>query len=532
MTTKRKHGRPRAVTMPSRSDEVSEKTTKLDKITSVKSNKHRYASSNVLFSSGTSTPIRRRPLDADESIPQSLLPTVLQDSADPSRISEREAYLLKVCRALMEYGAPTHRLEEYMYMTAEVIGLRLESFYLPGIMIISFNNTIWRSSEVHIVKTPQVLNLSKLYDSHEVYKNVIHDKMTIEDAVARLDEITTSKDKYPRWLCVIMFGLASACIGPVSYGARPVDLPIIFVFGCLLGFMQLVMAENSELYAHVYEVSAAILMTFLSRAIGSINYGDGRLFCFSAISQASLVLILPGFIITNSALELQSKNIISGAVRMVYGIIFVLFLAFGFTVGSTLYGALDGNATSATTCEAPWPFWWQVTFVIPFTFCYIIVNQGKWKKVPAMLVLSMIGWLVNYYAAQGFSKRTRISKGFGSNIQLAQMLGALAIGLVANLYSRLGQGLAVALLHPAIFIQVPGSFAASGSLINAVANADLLTKHNSDTTVSNDMQNNSLLTNAGLAMIEIAIGITVGISVSALLVYPIRKKKRSGLFSF
>jgi hypothetical protein len=113
--------------MPSRSDEVSEKTTELDKITSVKSNKHRYASSNVLFSSGTSTPIRRRPLDADDSIPQSLLPTVLQDSADPSGISEREAYLLKVCRALMEYGAPTHRLEEYMYMTAEVIGLRLES---------------------------------------------------------------------------------------------------------------------------------------------------------------------------------------------------------------------------------------------------------------------------------------------------------------------------------------------------------------------------------------------------------------------
>jgi uncharacterized membrane protein YjjB (DUF3815 family) len=203
------------------------------------------------------------------------------------------------------------------------------------------------------------------------------------------------------------------------------------------------------------------------------------------------------------------------------------------SLSSSLRSAsLLGAHYTATTCEAPWPFWWQVTFVIPFTFCYIIVNQGKWKKVPAMLVLSMIGWLVNYYAAQGFSKKTRISKGFGSNIQLAQMLGALAIGLVANLYSRLGQGLAVALLHPAIFIQVPGSFAASGSLINAVANADLLTKHNSDTTVSNDVQNNSLLTNAGLAMIEIAIGITVGISVSALLVYPIRKKKRSGLFSF
>ncbi|KAI5243999.1 DUF1212-domain-containing protein [Aureobasidium subglaciale] len=518
--------------MPSTSGVAIEKPTELSKITSVNSNKNRYASSNVVFSSGTSTPIRRIPHDSNTSLPQSLLPTVLQDTADPGTTGEREKYLLTVCRALMAYGAPTHRLEEYMYMTAEVIGLRVESFYLPGIMVVSFNNTIWRSTEVHIVKTPQALNLAKLYDSHEVYKNVIHDRMTIEEATHRLDEIMTSTDKYPRWLCVIMFGLASACIGPVSYGARPVDLPIIFLFGCLLGFMQLVMAENSELYAHVYEVSAAILMTFLSRAIGSINYGSGRLFCFSAISQASLVLILPGFIITNSALELQSKNIISGAVRMVYGIIFVMFLAFGFTVGITLYGAMDENATSATTCEAQWPFWWKVTFVIPFTFCYIIINQGKWKKVPAMLVLSMIGWLVNYYAAQGISRGAHVSKGFGSSIQLAQMLGALAIGLVANFYSRLGQGLAVALLHPAIFIQVPGSFAASGSLINAVANADLLTKHNSGSDSLGTVQDNSSLTNAALAMVEIAIGITVGISISALLVYPIRKKRRSGLFSF
>jgi hypothetical protein len=40
------------------------------------------------------------------------------------------------------------------------------------------------------------------------------------------------------------------------------------------------------------------------------------------------------------------------------------------------------------------------------------------------------------------------------------------------------------------------------------------------------------LLNAGYAMIEIAIGITVGLSVSALIVYPFRKKKgKSGLFA-
>lgn len=33
----------------------------------------------------------------------------------------RQKYLAKICRALMQYGAPTHRLEEYMRMSARVL---------------------------------------------------------------------------------------------------------------------------------------------------------------------------------------------------------------------------------------------------------------------------------------------------------------------------------------------------------------------------------------------------------------------------
>jgi uncharacterized membrane protein YjjP (DUF1212 family) len=420
-------------------------------------------------------------------------------------------------------------------MTAEVLGLHLQSFYMPGCMIISFNNTIWRSTEVHVVRCAEGLNLSKLYDVHEVYKGIIHDKIAIEEAIAHLDEIMTRSDKFSRWFRVLLYGLASACIGPVSFGARPIDLPIIFLLGSLVGFMQLILAHNSELYAHIFEISATILTSFLSRAVGSIHSGPRRIFCFSAICQACLVMILPGFTITNSALELQSKYIVSGSVRMVYGIVYTLFLSYGITTGITIYGAIDHNATSATTCDTTWPFWWKVIFVAPFTFCYIIINQGKWTKAPAMLVLTLVGWLSNHFSAQHFA----------TNIQIAQTLGALTVGILANLYSRLGHGLAVALLHPAIFIQVPGSLAASGSLISGLTSANQLTKHadggvgSGGSTTGNGTpgvggeQGNTAVLNAGYSMIEIAIGITVGLSVSAIVVYPFRNRRgKSGLFSF
>lgn len=472
--------------------------------------------------------LRRRPGPQSQAERHLLAVRKPQDAVDHASIAkDQETYLLKVCRALMMYGAPTHRLEEYMHRTADALDLNLQSFYMPGCMIISFNDTIWRSKDVHIVRCTESLNLSKLADVHAIYKDIIHRGLAIEQASARIDEIMARSDKFPLWVQVLLFGLASACIGPVSYGARPIDLPIIFLLGSLLGFMQLILAQKSELYAHVFELSIATLTAFIARAFGSIPLEPSARFCFSAICQAPLVMILPGFTITSSALELQSKNIVSGSVRLVYGIIFTLFLAFGITIGITLYGAIDSNATSATHCATTWPFWWQILFVPLFTLCYTLINQGKWRKMPATIALSLAGWTVNHFSAQAFS----------ANAQIAQALAALTIGILANIYSRLGRGLAVSLMHPAIFINVPGSLAAGGSLIGGLQSADDLTHGNgsgSATTGQPRQQgNNTAVLNAGYAMIEIGIGITVGLSVSALVVYPFRKKKgKSGLFSF
>ena len=432
-----------------------------------------------------------------------------------------QIYVTKVCRALIACGAPTHRLEKYIYHTGHALNLQPQSFYMPGCMMISFNNLPHEPIDFQIIRCSQSLNLAKLYDIHTVYKDVIHKRTSIEAASTRLDKILEQPEHFPLWSRVISYGLASAFIGPVSYNAQPVDLPIIFILGTLIGFSELVLVPRSELYGYVFEISAAILSSFLGRAFGSIRWGNNQSFCFSAISQASIVMILPGFVITNSALELQSNNMVSGAVRMVYGIVFTLFLAFGFTIGISIYGAMDGAATSATQCATTYPVWWQIAFVLPFTFCYIIVNKGRWSKMPAMLAISLAGWAVDHFSGNSFAAVPSLS----------QALGALTVGVLANLYSRVERSMAISLMHPAIFIQVPGSLAASGSLISGLSNADQLTKGN-NTGIDSHRDAITSELRAGMTMVEIGIAITVGLSVSVLLVYPIRKKDRSGIFSY
>ncbi|RHZ62910.1 hypothetical protein CDV55_103454 [Aspergillus turcosus] len=457
-----------------------------------------------------------------------------------AELLSRQRYLIRLCRALMKYGAPTHRLEEYMTMTARVLEIDGQFLYIPGCMIVSFDDSSTHTTEVKVVRSAQGVDLGKLADVHIVYKEVIHDVIGVEEAIQRLEEIMKRKNKYPVWMLILVHGFASASVGPFAFNARPIDLPIAFLLGCLLGILQLVLSPRSNLYSNVFEISAAVLTSFLARAFGSIRYEGERLFCFSALAQSSIALILPGYLVLCSSLELQSRSIVAGSVRMVYAIIYSLFLGFGITIGTAVYGLLDSDASTDYTCPAS-PirneYLQHFPFVILFTLCLALVNQAKWRQIPVMLVIAFAGYVTNYFGA----------KRFASSTQVSSALGAFVIGVLGNLYSRLRHGLAAAAMLPAIFVLVPSGLAASGSLISGIASAESITTTNSPyAVISNgtqgfvdaarnmthsDDQFHGVVFDIGYGMVQVAIGFTVGLFLAALVVYPLGKK-RSGLFSF
>jgi uncharacterized membrane protein YjjP (DUF1212 family) len=511
----------------------------------------------------------------------------------------RQNYLRKLCKALMMYGAPTHRLEEYLNMSARVLEIEAQFLYMPGCMIVAFDDSSVHTSEVKLVRTSQGVDLGKLHDVHEIYKDVVHDRVGVDEATPRLDAIMGRKAKFNKWLRVPMYGLASATVGPFAFQARFVDLPFCFLLGCVIGWLQLVVAPGNDLISNVFEIGASVITSFAARALGSIRHDGKEIFCFSAMAQSSIALILPGFMVLCASLELQSKHIVAGSVRMVYAIIYSLFLGFGITIGTVLYGMMDHNATSRTTCHEPMSTNFYYLFVPAFALCLQVVNQAKYKQMPSMTVIAFIGWVVNFHS----------SKYFKSNAQVSNTLGALAIGIAANAHARFGRhienwgldvyenkmrphlvkvrkmwrtrnhgplrtpkverseydpthtssghtsrassvsdftphtrkigyGLAAAAMLPAIFVQVPSGLSVQGSLVSGLTSADQIV-HNSTanaTTISSadvggGSSINSIALDVGFSVVQIAIGITVGLFLAALIVYPLGKR-RSGLFSF
>jgi uncharacterized membrane protein YjjP (DUF1212 family) len=454
-----------------------------------------------------------------------------------AEIISRQRFLMQLCRALMKYGAPTHRLEEYMQMTARVLEVDAQFLYLPGCMIMAFDDTTTRTTEFKLVRIAQGIDLSRLADTHSVYKNVVHDMIGVEEAIHQLEAIMNRKPRFPTWFLIFMYGLASATVGPFAFQARPIDMPVSFLLGLMLGFMQLVLARKSSLYSNVFEVCATVLTSFFARAFGSIRWGvingtQQYLFCFSGIAQSAIALILPGFLVLCSSLELQSHQMIAGSIRMVYAIIYSLFLGYGITVGVTIYGLIDGNANSNTSCP-PWPinnpYIQRFPFVVAMTIWIVVLNQGKFKQAPVMMIIAFIGYVVNYFS----------TKRVGSNSEVANTLGAFVIGVLGNLYSRIWHGHAATAILPAIFVLVPSGLASSGSLISGIQSADQIRSNvtapkNQSSGGGAGIQSSTSDTsvfNLGFGMVQVAIGITVGLFMSALVVYPYGKR-RSGLFSF
>lgn len=304
-----------------------------------------------------------------------------------AEIIKRHEYLIKLCKALMTYGAPTHRLEAYMRMSSRVLGIEGQFLYLPDTMIISFDDSNTHTTEVKILRASQGIDFGRLRDVHTIYKDVVHDRMGVEEATMRLHDVTERKAKFPVWFRIILYGIASAMVAPFGFEGRYIDMPICFILGCLVGFLQLYIAPSNELYNNVFEITAAVATSCLARAFGSIR--GGSLFCFSSMAQSSIALILPGYMVLCASLELQSHQMISGSVRMVYALIYTLFLGYGFTIGSVIYGYMDKDAVSEVHCSVGDTWYTQrppenfyLLFVFPFTLCLCFINQAKWKQTP------------------------------------------------------------------------------------------------------------------------------------------------------
>ena len=321
------------------------------------------------------------------------------------------------------------------------------------------------------------------------------------------------------------------------------------------------------------------------------------------------------------ALELQSRSIVAGSVRLVYAIFLSLLLGFSITIGTAIYGFLDHTASTTAYCASSMTPSAQFGFVLLFTVALMVVNQAKFAQMPVMVFIAMAGYTVNYFCSQYLPSSSSISSAGA----------ALTISVLANVYSRTGSRvwrfvqrmgrharprvassvlsgswrdlsstdlenhdlarhtdvsdqedielrerrapgagstltppspqdkppsdssgryMAATAMLPAIFVLVPSGLSVAGSLVEGIQNAQQIANSSSSSpsgannnpstgngvsatdVVSGRIPNTSVFA-VGFSVVDVAIGLTVGLYMGALFVYPFGKaQSRSGLSAY
>ncbi|EIW73575.1 hypothetical protein TREMEDRAFT_25709 [Tremella mesenterica DSM 1558] len=413
----------------------------------------------------------------------------------------------------MTFGAPSHRIESQLAATSLVLEIDAQFIHLPSIVIASFGDIDAHTSETHFVKAPSGLELGKLHKVHQIYREVVHDEIDAAEGTRRIQDLLKQPTLYNLWQRMILAFLCSGLIAPMGFGGSIIDGCASGTLGILLSFMQLHVASKSAMYSNIFEISIAIIISFTARGLSTTGY-----FCYQAVASAGVVLILPGYTILCGSLELASKNIVPGSVRMVYAIIYSLFLGFGITIGSDLFYVFDRPARSIICVRNPdWPWWRQgmpvyfLFFMVPiFSVLLSLWNMQplRSKQLPVMCVISCAGYLANTLANHYIFDRSDV----------VSAIGAFVVGILGNIYSRMFGGTAFTSMVTGVLFLVPSGISAAGGLA-----------------MSNNARHNASYSQGlmiGFRMVQVGIGITVGLFASGLLIYSFGRKKGAALFAF
>ncbi|KAK0527180.1 pheromone-regulated protein prm10 [Tilletia horrida] len=477
-----------------------------------------------------------------------------------SHVAERQKFILKLAKALMLFGAPSHRIESQLNATANVLEVDAQFIHFPGIVIASFGDIDKRTSETHFVKSSSSLVLGQLHNVHIIYRQVVHDEISVSEGANQLMGLLKEKPCYNVWQRIVIAGLLCWIISPLSFGGSFIDAFVSASYGIGLTFLQLHVARKNAMYSNIFEISVAIIISFISRGLSTTG-----LFCYQSIASSGVILVLPGYIILCGSLELASKNMIAGSVRMVYAIIYSLFLGFGIAIGSDLYFLLDPQARqsmwvplnnevevkgtfSLTNATAPnllpanstfsdmstsplwdgtftftngttnalnsgsiicerrpeWPWyrqnispWFNFLFVPVFSclLCMANLQPLKSRELPVMIIIACVGYVANMTANHFIFQRSDI----------VSLAGSFVIGILGNAYSRIFRGTAFTAMAVAVLFLVPSGMAMAGGLAMTYRGSD------------GDLYSNGL--SIGFRMVSVAIGITVGLFGSGLVIY-------------
>jgi uncharacterized membrane protein YjjB (DUF3815 family) len=259
--------------------------------------------------------------------------------------------------------------------------------------------------------------------------------------------------RYGRGLSTFVYGVSAGAFA-VFFGGSLADVALAGGIGLSLGLLAQYLKRSTD-QARVLELIGAAFAAFTAAVLSSMSNAISP----SLVTLASLVVFLPGLSLTVAMTELATRNLIAGTARLMSAVIVLLELVIGVALGEHL--AREVANVHYVVAALPLPEWVNWIALAASSLGVAVVVQAHVKA---------FGWIVAgcFVAYVG----TRLGTAWLDS-QLGVIVGAFALGVLANAYARYLNRPAQVVSVPAMLLLVPGGMGLRG--MSSLLDRDTLT---------------------------------------------------------
>jgi uncharacterized membrane protein YjjP (DUF1212 family) len=351
------------------------------------------------------------------------------------------AFVLRLGQALHASGYAADRVEQLMASAAVRLGAPGQFFSLPTMLMAAFGPL--DQQRTHLIRVePGAVNLARMAALEAVARDVEAARLTPVEGLARVDRLMAMPRPWPGPVVVLAYGAASAT-GCRFLNGGAAEVGLAALVGLLLGALSVTVAHAGR-RIEFFEFVGGLLGAALVTAIGAWGFRTA----LSTTVLGGILTLLPGLTLTVAMTELASRHLSSGTARLMGAVVGLTALAIGAAVGTALVTAIAGPVRPARIVAlAAWTRYVALA-VAPFAFGVLL--GARPRDLPWILVAVVIG-----FGGLQVGQRT-----LGAEVGAA--IGALAVGLAANLFERCRLGPAAVVQVPGILVLVPGSIGFRG----------------------------------------------------------------------
>ncbi len=353
----------------------------------------------------------------------------------PSDTAVCERFVLRLALLMAAFGIPAHRLEDAAMSCAKHLGMEAQFFATPTAVFAAIGSDGEQRTHLLRLESGEV-NLEKQSQIDAVLRDVLDDKATAAEGLARLDAVVAEPSRYGPLAMVMAQAAASATAG-VFFGGGWRDVVGAALVGFVVGVVLQAVARHRHL-ARLMDFVVGFVAAFLAGALATAMTPMSA----SLVALAAVIALVPGLTLTTAVAELATRHLAAGTARLMGALTIFVALGFGVAVGQRAAIGLYGVASDPVV---PLPGVALVGALLVAPLALGVLFRAKPSDLLVILPAGALGF--------GGARLGAVLLG----PELGACLGAFVIGLAANGWARLADRPSAVPSVPGIMLLVPGS---------------------------------------------------------------------------